>query len=107
MLLYLSSTSSVRELAAIGDVADYGNSKSFQAAYDNAIKSPIFPENTSHSIIMASVKTTQKSAQKLLLKNGFMQVGRPKKNPNSGNSIILFVKFINPVDEHKTKRKRK
>lgn len=46
------------------------------------------------SVIVSSLIVAQKDEARLLLKNGFIQVGPPRRNPNSGNMILLLVKFI-------------
>lgn len=46
------------------------------------------------SVVVSSLTVDQKDEAKRLLKNGFLQVGPPKRNPNSGNMILLFIKFI-------------
>lgn len=62
---------------------------SLQAEYDNAMKKP----DCAFVIASAAVKH-QPAGVACLLKNGFKQVGKNKRNPNSGNSIALFVKAI-------------
>lgn len=61
-----------------------------------------------YAMLIASVTTTQTKAINLLKRNGFEQVGEAKRNPNSGNNILLFVKrhgqnagWLNPVKKKK------
>lgn len=85
MQLTKTTTTGMLELHSIG----HGSS---QANYDKAIASS--KELKSCNVIVASLTTDQNEGKKILLKNGFIQVGPAKKNPNSGNMILLFVKFI-------------
>lgn len=45
-------------------------------------------------MIAASLTTDQRDGIKFLLKNGFIQIGDAKRNPNSGHMIVLLVKYI-------------
>src|SRR5689334_22748201 len=42
--------------------------------------------------MLASLTKQQDLARNFLIENGFIQLGRYKKNPNSGNMIALFMK---------------
>lgn len=84
MHLYKTSTTGVLELNGVGNDAS-------QASYDRAM-SP--KELSGCSVVVASLTTDQQDGKKCLLKNGFIQVGPAKRNPNSGNMILLFIKFI-------------
>lgn len=64
---------------------------SSQANYDKAMTPSALKDC---GIVIASLTVEQKESIKFLLKNGFLQIGKAKKNPNSGNMILLFVKFI-------------
>lgn len=53
-------------------------------------------------IILASLAENQgKKPVNFLKKNGFRQVGKWKKNPNSGNRIALFMKRLRPKSKKK------
>ncbi len=56
------------------------------------------------AILVASLTTKQKAGARALKANGFKAIGKPIRNPNSGNDIILFVKRF---EDKKTKRKAK
>lgn len=84
MNLTKTPTPGVMELANV----DYGCS---QEAYNKAMTPAALK---ACNIVVASLTVHQKDGIDCLLKNGFAQVGKPKKNPNSGNMILLFVKFI-------------
>lgn len=81
----------LKELAGIGSPYNYFKND-MQRAYDMAVRPTTIGQDC--SVIMASVTTNQMPAIKLLKDNGFSQVGRGRKNPNSGNTILLFAKFV-------------
>lgn len=56
------------------------------------------------SVIIASLTTGQTDAMPFLKRQGFEQVAGPVRNPNSGNDILLFAKFL-PVKRKPTKKK--
>ena len=82
MYLYGSNIScGIRELTDVG----YNPT---QAQYDAVMYAPHC------AMVLASLTLQQNKGLKLLKKNGFKRVGRPKRNPNSGNDIVLLVKRI-------------
>ena len=87
----------VRYLASIGHSQHYLNQakqpsvERMEQAYEETMKA--CPASLV-SLVMASVVVTQTDAIALLEKKGFQRVGVPTRNPNSGNTIVLYVKFV-------------
>ena len=84
MNLYKTTTPGMMELSGVGHSAT-------QAAYDKAMTAAALK---GCSVVVASLTTGQTDGLKCLLKNGFIQVGEAKRNPNSGHMILLLTKFI-------------
>lgn len=55
--------------------------------------------------VLASLIIDQHDGIKLLKKNGFKAVGSPRRNPNSGNRIILFIKKPKPCKNKVVEKK--
>jgi hypothetical protein len=89
MNLIQSNIPDLKELDGIGYEKHY-----VYATMQQTYNSLLAFNNTGCSAIIASVIKSQNEAIKFLLANGFIKVGRAKKNPNSRNSILLFIKFI-------------
>ena len=83
MHLSKTTTPGMMELSGVG----YSN----QDAYDKAM-TPAALKGC--SVVVASLTTDQTDGVKILLKNGFTQIGEAKKNPNTSHMILLFTKFI-------------
>lgn len=66
----------------------YGEKRTMQGCYDIVMAKP------KCAVVVASLTVDQVDGIKLLLNNGFEKVGRAKRNPNSRNKILLFVKHI-------------
>jgi len=84
MYLYKTTISGMMELGGVGYAAS-------QDSYDKAM-TPIALKGC--NVVAASLTVDQKDGISCLLKNGFIQTGKPKKNPNSGHMIVLLIKFI-------------
>lgn len=99
MLISSSPLPGIKEMFYVGYRKDYGNHKrsyypgrSFEEVYKE--KMGKVSSDPSCEMVVASLTVKQQFAKNKLLKLGFKQVGRPKRNPNSGNRIILLVKNI-------------
>lgn len=84
MQLYKTPVHGMCELSAVGY-------NSTQNAFDAAMKSPNLK---GCNIVVASLTVDQTEGAKLLLKNGFSQIGVAKRNPNTGHMILLFTKTM-------------
>lgn len=89
--MYLANTlisCGIKQLVSIGDNPG-------QEDFDQIMLS--IKENYGNyacSIIIASLAAQQAAAHQFLLMNGFVQIGEPVLNCNSGNNILLFIKTI-------------
>lgn len=95
MNLYKSSWRGVGELQGVGYPYDYDYN---DISMDNALKRIL--ENVKYHTIVASLTDSQTGGADCLIANGFKKVGKGAgnksiTNPNSGNQIYLFVKFLN------------
>lgn len=86
----------VMELTNVGYRDDYKHMYRLDGAttMGQAYKSVMGNIKGRCSMVIASLTVGQKAAKNLLIDNGFKQVGKPKRNPNSGNRIILLVKRV-------------
>lgn len=88
MILVKTPTLGMIELTGIGATPT-------QKDYEATMKTlSIKADLRGAKIIVASLTIDQKGGIDFLLKNNFIQTSKPKRNPNSGNMILLLVKFI-------------
>lgn len=76
------------------DIGYYSKDKTMKNTYDKVMAKTKDQYGYNCAMVVASLTTNQKAAIKLLTTNGFKKVGKAKRNPNSGNRIILLVKRI-------------
>lgn len=101
MTMRLIGKGKIKELSSIGYSVDYYEFygigyATMEEAYNDIMANP------KCSIVVASLTTDQREGKKLLLNNGFKQIGKTRVNPNSGNRISVFAKKI-----EKRNKKRK
>lgn len=84
MNCYKTPIPGVAELSGVG----YGTN---QDSYDKAMSSTALK---GCNVVVASLTTDQEDGVKFLLKNGFIQIGKAKRNPNTGHMILLLTKFL-------------
>ncbi len=73
----------------IGQIYRIGNNPN-EKEYNIIMRLAVFD----YAMIIASLTTRQKRAIKFIKSKGFKQIDKARKNPNSGNDIILFKKDI-------------
>lgn len=89
MQIYNTPIPGMAELSGVGYGAGY--EPPLQKMYDQVMTSAALKK---FSIVVASLTTDQEHGIKLLLKNGFKQIGKAALNHNSGHMILLFTKLL-------------
>ncbi len=102
--MYMNDTDISCGIAQIYQIGSKPNKKKFAAILYDYI-ADYYPGDL--AMIIASLTTKQKPGIKFMKEMGFKQIGKARKNPNSGNDILLFKKDITDKDRKKYKMGKK
>lgn len=85
MHIYKTTVPGMNELSGVGN-APTDKQYEFALAQPDALKGC--------KMLIASLTADQLEGTKFLLKQGFIEIGKPKRNPNTQHLINLLVKYI-------------